>query len=194
VKPSPKRDFPVQVFEAYWERDHDDPTREHYRGIYHVQLNFTVQIVFVPAFDRPHRWDLVDWDDLVTGVLAEITSSQEARLVEALCSSYVVTPDPERAGSDEQIQVIGTVDFAGDRRLEVSPVALFYVTDEEFRIYATDLPQVVPEIRERGTSYPVAPALPVSHLGHHRVIRLLLERVIPSGLLHSFDVEMLGRS
>jgi hypothetical protein len=78
-------------------------------------------------------------------------------VVEALCSSYVVTPDPERAGSDEQIQVSGTVDFAGDRRLEVSPVALFYVTDEDFGSYATELPQLAREIGERGTSYPRSP-------------------------------------
>jgi hypothetical protein len=195
VKPFPRRDFPVQVVEEYWERDADDPTREHYQGIYHVQLNFTARIVFAPAFDRPHRWGLVNWDDHVAGELAEITSSQRARLAEALCCSYVVTPDTERAGSDDQIQVRGTVAFAGDRRLEVSPVVLFHVTDKDFGSYAVELPQLAGEIAERGTSYPRAPALPVSHLGQYRVIRLLLERVIPSGLLESYHhPELLGRT
>ena len=78
--------------------------------------NFTVRIVFIPAFDRPRPWEVVDWDEVVAGELAEVTSPQEARLEEGLGSPCVVTPDPERAGSDGLIQLRATVPFAGDRR------------------------------------------------------------------------------
>lgn len=193
MKPFPKSDFPVQVFEEYWERDSEDPAREHYRGIYHVQLNFTVRIVFIPAFDRLRPWEVVDRDEFVAGEPADVTTPQVARLEQALCSPYVVTPDPERAGSDEVIQQRTTVPFAGGQRVEVWPVVLFYVSGGDFERYAAELARLEHEIGERGTRYPVAPALAVSQLGDCGVTRLLLDRIIASGRLERYDLEMLGR-
>ncbi len=61
-----------------------------YTGIFHVRLNATVQITFVPRFER----DVNSWPPVlppVNGLMFPVTNVQQARLLTAALEDYTVT-------------------------------------------------------------------------------------------------------
>jgi hypothetical protein len=93
---TPRADYPVRVRRR--EIEEPETIAALYAGVFDVQLNNSVGIVFVPdvsAVGPPFDKDALPAD------LEEITTPEQARLIAVLSSRYAVTPNGQRAGTTD---------------------------------------------------------------------------------------------
>jgi hypothetical protein len=119
MKPSPKYDFPVSVRRQTWEEE--PATAPFYEGIFDVELNYSMTLMFVPAFQR------------------EPWPPKEARSMVLAMSNYAVTPDDSRAGTEESFaREWSESDTWGPRRPAVPKRLLKLIPDSDlYRPYET---------------------------------------------------------
>lgn len=98
-----------------------------FAGIFSVALGDAIPVTFVPGFRRPPA----SWENALVDDLDDIGTSNAARLASALLAGYVVTSDDSRAGQIEIVRV-------PDGEL-VHRTAIYYVTTEEFEIFAFEI-------------------------------------------------------
>lgn len=168
MKPTPRHDFPVNVWAE--SNEHPSPIDELYRDVYTATLNHVVSIEFVPAFQR------APWPPELPNDVDEVASKDAARRTAVALARYAVTPDAHRAGEFE----------AFDR--DGSKTVIFYVSSDEFERLGNELRL----LSDRFTG--VHDSLPISELGVSAFQKLVLERIIPSGQLSPPDLAMLGRA
>jgi len=114
-----------------------------------------------------------------------VANEQQARLATVLFrAGYVVTPDPQRAGGHERVLQEIPVPLSSEKLA----VVLFYVEPAAFGRYASELPALYEEIGPG-----VHDARAVSTLARYEVIGFLLDRVVGSGQLTSYERGMLKR-
>jgi hypothetical protein len=177
VKPRPEHDFPFSVRHEVWEAAPD--SRHLYEGIYSVALNHGhgATVTFVARIDRPTSAVVTlptDFD--------AISTSTEARLIALAVARYAVTADDRRAGSDE---LATWIDWGGEESHRVPVV--FYVTEDEFRVYQEELAG----LSEMFSG--IHDAVPVSAVADREVVGFLLRRVLRSNRFSPKDREQLGR-
>jgi hypothetical protein len=175
MKPGPQADYPVKVYEE--PSEHEPPTAQLFEGIFTAVLNHVVRVVFVPDVSAvAPPWD----DHLLPGTVNEFTTPEQARVDTAISSSYVVTPNDDRAGEDERFEW-GLDDERGPWGGVVS-----YVASGEFDRYAVDLAALA-ELNE-DSFYPKET---VSALRGYEVIGFLERRVLASRWLQPQHAAML---
>lgn len=176
MKVAPTADYTVRVLRQEWEEP--DATAPMYRGIFAVGLQQLVDISFVPDVSGlAPPWDY----RLLPDNLDTIETPEMARLATALLSSYVVTPNDARSGTEERFTWPSTdgPDTSG---------VVFYVTAEEFARYAADLDRLT---AVAGSLYSDRQ---VSTLLDHEVIGFLERRVVASSRLEPRHAILLGRA
>src|SRR6266508_5442768 len=129
VKVGPSANYYVRVRPYEWNSPSSDPDRlALFADIVHVSLHYTVGVTFVPdvtALAPP-------WTVAALPPPGErIRTVEQARLAEAMTSSYVVTPNRALAGSTE------TFAWSPDEE-KATPTTVFYVSPAEFERYAAD--------------------------------------------------------
>jgi hypothetical protein len=173
------RNFAVRVRNQ--KEDEDSATAHFYDGIYSVALNFLLPIDFIPEFQREtKRWYLEGPNDV-----DNIESVQEARLVTAALSEYVVTEDIYHAGQEELIPLTIPPSLSNVRP-EVG--IIFYVTPEKFALFSQELAQIA----EKTSS--VYDYFPVSQLTDFEVIQFILHQVISSTHFSEKSLKIIGRA
>lgn len=172
MKSGPSADYPVSVVPESWEVI--DSTRTPlYEGIYRVTLNATVDVVFVPDVSAVAP----PWSGRrVPENIDDVRTLEEARLMTALVSTYVVTPNDARAGTVERFE------FDGDQG------TVRYVGETEFAQFSADLDALS---RIVGS---VAPDRTVSDLRAHAVIRFVEAEVVAQPWFAPADAAWLGRA
>ncbi len=171
MKVSPESDYPIQVI-----LESEEQEDQHFAGIFRVVLNHQVRVFFVPDVSRYAP----PWDERWLVPESEPAATVEmARGYAVLFSRYAVTPNSERAGTEERFERPGDNDPGGR--------VVFYVTPEEFDRYAVDLDRLSDLVWQR------FPKQTVSDLRGYEVVRFLERRVVDSGLLRPRDALMLGR-
>jgi hypothetical protein len=171
---TPRADYPVRVRRRQWEEA--SPVADLYDGIFDVNLNSSVDVVFVPdmsAFAPPF-----DGADLPRDLDA-ISSPAQAQLVAVLTGTYVVTPNTTRSGTEEPLT--GLFDDPG-----VAGTAVFFVTPAEFTRYATELD----ELSNRLAAF--YPSGTVDDLREYEVIAFLERVVFGSEAFRPEDAAILG--
>ncbi|MBO3737757.1 hypothetical protein [Actinoplanes flavus] len=170
-------DYNVRVRARGWDEEAENAFL--YDGMYTFDLNQTVSVSFVPAPGTERPWSL----DTLPEDIADFTTPAQARLLEILTAQYSVTPDPARAGTEEQLA--WPFDWAGDG--DPPRPTIFYVTPEEFTRYAGDL-EALSEFA--GGIHSVVRRSAVTG---HPVVRFLEERVLASPRLSPLSARALGR-
>jgi hypothetical protein len=176
MKPSPKYDFPVSVRRQTWEEE--PATAPFYEGIFDVELNYSMTLMFVPAFQRE------PWPPRPPQNADELHSQQEARSMALAMSNYAVTPDDSRAGTEESFaREWLESDTWGPRR----PGVLFYVTTQEFAVFGEELARLADDrpFVHQGWN--------VSEIPDLAITRFLLTRFLASPAILPRDLGMLGR-
>lgn len=169
MKPFPQYDFPVGVWRETRERP--PAARDAYEGMYSIILNHLVYITVVPPLDRSAPWPPTAPDDI-----DNIADPATARRTAVWLGGLIVTPDVSRAGTMER------VDINDDTR-----ATIFYISPAEFEAISQELDAVA--TRMSG----VHDAIAISTLRDQTTAKLLLERIVPSGALSAYALEMLGR-
>jgi hypothetical protein len=183
MKVRPRADYPVRVAPQEWEVD--PPTESLYKGIFDVTLNRTVDIVFVPdvtAVAPP--WD----PTILPADMDDATTQEQTRLDAALHATYIVTPNPLLAHTDETLRWARSDTAETEPGIEeATDGVVFYVSPAEFESYTSDL-QALSAVVGRLHSN-----TPVSKLRHYSVIGFVQERIVGSPRLHPRHAELLGR-
>lgn len=148
-----------------------------YRGILSLDLNYLVSVDFVP--------DLTDvgppWRGWVFGpVEDDFSTPQQARLAKLLGARYAVTPNAERAGTEDGFSWSWTDEPA-------EPGTVFYVSPEEFDELTADLIDLA-EIAG-GVHSPVRH----SAVADRPVVRFVESRVLASRWFDPADAAKIGR-
>lgn len=173
MKVSPTADFPVRVLEQQWEDG--DPL---YAGIFAVTLNHVVDVAFVPDLSAiAPPWE----DRLLPQDLDAVKTPEQARLATVLFTSYVVTPNLDRAGTDDVF--IWGVESGDDRHI------VYYVTPAEFDAHAADL-----AVLTAVAGNPHSPPRVSELRDQHPVVRFIEERIVASAGIHPRHAVMLGRA
>jgi hypothetical protein len=169
MKVSPTADYTVRVLRQ--EQEESSPAAPLYAGIFAVALNHLVTVTFVPDVSAAAP----PWDpSQLPADLDAVATAERARLAVALLSSYVVTPNDARAGTEDAMQ--------GD-----DSGVVFYVTAAEFARYAADLTGLT-EVAGRLYS-----DRRVSELRGHEVITFIERRVVASPRLDPRHAALLGQ-
>jgi hypothetical protein len=168
VKPQPKYDFPINVWPEAAE--YVGAVREQYADIYSVTLNHAVSIQFVPSFQR------MPWPPELPVDFDTVTSLDEARRGIISLSTYSVTPDDGRRGTDEVFE--GT-----DQQRHV----VFYASNNDYASLALELSQ----LSDRFAG--IHDALPISQLNRSRLACFILDRFLGSSYVAASDLRMLER-
>jgi hypothetical protein len=163
MKSGPKADYPVLVYEE--PANQDPPEAALYKGVFNVELNHVVHIVFVPDISTIAP----PWDDHLLAEVDEIATVEQARLSAALPWPYVITPNETLAGTDEAFE------WGHDHEFGVSRGVVFYVSAREFDQYSDALASLA-KINE----YSSRPKKSVSELRGYDVIGFLERRVLAS--------------
>jgi hypothetical protein len=133
MKPFLSSDFTVSVKHQIWEESPE--VADFYQGIYCVTLNFLLNVMFVPEFERNAN----NWPPALPENADYVSSEIEARLFTVALSDYSVTPNSLLSGQQEIItqteaaKEIQNGDSASDVRV------VFYVSPEEFAIFSKEL-------------------------------------------------------
>jgi hypothetical protein len=168
MKPQPKYDFPINVWPEAAE--HAGPVREQYADIFSVTLNHAVSIEFVPSFQRS------PWPPQLPVDFDTVTSVDEARRGIVGLSTYSVTPDETRTGTDEVFEGV-------DQQRHV----VFYASQDDYARLALELSQLSDQFAG------VRDAVPVSELNRSALACFLLDRFLGSSHVEENDLRMLGR-
>ncbi|WP_228002430.1 hypothetical protein [Nocardia australiensis] len=186
MKLSYDHDFRVSVQPEIWENEDEDAHL--YEGIYVVDLNATVKIAFVPdvsGLSRPWSFHIPDED-------TPFTSTTEARLFKLLTSRYSVTPDDQRNGSTEQIQLLPRFappefqDLLGPDDLPDQGI-LWYVGTDQW-------PDLAAELQELTDHTYGSRFVRHSALGNSPLANFLNTRFLRSEELALDDLRVIGRA
>lgn len=164
-------------------RDWDEPPEQAaiYGDIYTFDLNQVVSVSFVPAPGSPRPWSV---DDLPADI-ADFTTADQARILEILTAAYSVTPDAERAGTQERFP--WPFDWPHSDEPEPRPTT-FYVSPDEFVRYVADLDTLaeiagsVQSLRRR------------AEVVDHAAVRFVEDRILNSPLLAPLHARAVGRT
>jgi hypothetical protein len=178
MKPSPKYDFPVVVRRETWEEE--PATASFYEGIFDVRLNYSMHLMFVPAFRRE------PWPPRLAENADELHSEQKARSNTVALSSYTVTPDDSRAGTEESF----AREWLDDEWGPGNAAVLFYVTTEEFAVFSEELAHLADECQSVHEGLVHDLVLEIPDLA---VTRFLLTRFLASRAVSPNHLRMLGR-
>jgi hypothetical protein len=173
MKPSPQYDFPISVRKQIWEEEPD--VAPLYEGIFEVQLNFTISVMFIPAFEIRDR----DWVQQVPENVDEISTELEARLITAAFSKYSVIPNNARAGTESRFQRL---------TLGISEAGIiFYVTSEAFAIFSRELSnfaETLPAVHSSRRA---------SEVANLEFVQFLVSQIVESNHFSPADLPILGR-
>jgi hypothetical protein len=175
VKIKPSANYTVGVRRREWEED--PPASPIYEGMFTITLNYSVPVVFIPETGVAPPWN----DASLPPGLSEPTTVEQARLIEALTSDYVVTPHDALAGTEERFP----------RLTDADPdllTVVFYVGRDEFTRYASDLEQLS-EVAGDLHSF-----TRVADLRGYGVIDFVERRIVASSWLMPIDAETLGQT
>ena len=177
MKVGPDRNYLVRVLRAEWEEETLRP--ELYRDIFQVTLHTIVNIAFIPDVSAvAPPWDA----GLLPADLDDISTAEEARLVCALFTSYVVTPNAGRAGTVERVT-------SPSPRNRADPVIVRYVAPAEFGRYLADLDRL-----NHVVGSVIQATVRVGDLRGYEVIQFIEREVVPAPWLRPSHARMLGRS
>ncbi|WP_433333455.1 hypothetical protein [Spirillospora sp. CA-294931] len=175
MKVGPNANFPVKV--RHQSEEVFPETAHLYANVFAVSLNVTVDIMFVPDLSgSAPPWDV----RTLPQDIDVITTVPQARMVSALLSTYVVTPNARYAGTEESFGALG------DGVDEPSGV-VFYVTPAEFDRYRADL-DALSEVTS-----PTFTGEKVNDLREYKVVAFIERRILDSAWLRSQDAITLGR-
>lgn len=172
------RDFTVRVT-----RQEDEEERQYsafYSGIFSVDLNYLLSIMFIPEF----KHDDANWSLTIPNNVDQVRSMQEARLFTAALSEIIVTPDSSRAAREER--------FPQPPPLRSIPETLprqgiiFYVTPEQFRSFSYELAEI------EAQTFSVWGSFPVSQLSHFECIQFITNHIITSAHLADEQRKLIG--
>lgn len=165
----------VRVRSASWEEP--DDVAPLYEGIYSIDLNHGMAVQFVPdvaAMAPP-------WSGAGLPHPSAFTTTAQARILHVLMSSYAVTPNAARAGTEERF----TWSWTDEVR---EPTTVFYVTADEFARYAGDL-EDLSEIAG-GLYSPIRR----SDVVDRPAVRFIEDRILASSWLEPSDAASIGRN
>ncbi|MBW4528043.1 MAG: hypothetical protein KME18_23155 [Phormidium tanganyikae FI6-MK23] len=173
MKPSPQYDFPISVRNQIWEEEAE--VAPLYDGIFEVQLNFTISVMFIPAFEIPDR----DWVQQVPEDVDKISTELEARLITIAFSKYSVIPNDAQAGTESLFQrsTLGIPE----------PGLIFYVTSEAFATFSlelSDFAEALPAVHSSRR---------VSEVADLEFVQFLVSRIVESKHFSPVDLPILGR-
>lgn len=176
MKVSARNDYPVRVIPEPEERE--GPEAHFFEGIFRLVLNHTVDVVFVPGVGSlAPPWD----DRRLPAAGEELESPEQARLLTALFTPYVVTPNNALAGGEMSFEM----PIDGGSGIHVGVV--FSVTAEEFTRYVMDLDELSEIAFARSLEKRV------SDLRRFDEVTFLQRRVVASRWLRPADAAILGR-
>lgn len=174
MKVSPTANYTVRVLRQEWEEIPE--VARLYTGVFAVALNYTVDIGFVPDVSSlAPPWNPA----ALPSNLDDVATPELARLGTALFSSYVVTPNPALAGTEDG--------FTWPDEESPPSGVVFYVTSEEFDRYAVDLDRLTAVAGNLHSQVRVA------DLRDYEVVRFLEERVVASPRLKPRHAVLLGQ-
>jgi hypothetical protein len=177
MKVGSSANYHVRVRARSWDESGEQAAL--YDDMYTFELNQVVSVSFVPDPAVPRPWSM---EGLPVDV-ADLTTAEQARLLELLTAPYSVTPDQARAGTEEQ----SAWPFDWPDASEPPRPTIFYVTPEEFARYAADL-DALSEIA--GNVHSVVRRADVAD---HDVIRFIEDRMLESTLLTLQSARAVGR-
>ena len=174
-----QNEISVWVREEPYEMWNAEPEeRALYAGIFNVRLNRTVQITFVPGFERnPTNWPPklppVDTATYPT------TNMQQARLLTAALEDYTVT-----VGMGNEVQTLPFL-LPGFDDVPPHQGTLFLVTQEEYTVFEHELADV------EQTLSGIHSSRPLSELQDKSFVQYLQSRVICSPHFRKQDARTL---
>jgi len=133
MKPSLSTNFAVSVRHQIWEESPEHT--EFYQGIYSVTLNFLVNLMFVPEFER----NLTNWPPNLPENIDNVNSEIEARLFTVAVSDYSVTPNSLLSGQQEIIAFALADEKVENADLTSNVRILFCVSPDKFAIFSKEL-------------------------------------------------------
>lgn len=172
---TPRADYPVRVRRRQWEEAAS--VADFYDGIFDVNLNSTVDIVFVPdvsSFAPPFE------DADLPRDLDDVSGPDQARLAAVLFGTYVATLNAARSGTEERFT--GSLDDPADAHRVV-----FFLAPDEFARYSAELDELSGRL---GTLHPSGT---VHDLRDYEVIHFLERVVFTSPAFKPADAAILGR-
>lgn len=171
--------YNVRIRARAWEEDPGESERL-YAGMWTFDLNQVVSVSFVPDLTAvPRPWSV----DALPDDIDDFTQAWQVRLVEVLTTSYSVTPDPERAGAEEQFPW----PWPGDDGRPMPPCTVFYVTPEEFERLAADLAEL------SQVAGNVHSTVRRDEITDHEVVAFVERRVLGSPLFTADHARAVGR-
>jgi len=176
----PDYDFPIKVSLQLWEEA--DETSLLYAGIIFIILNGMPSVTFVPRTRRTPA----NWPPTLPDSLGDIKTAEEARLVTLGMARYTVTPDEERAGTEEVLLHPGYEVPESGGYIDPSHSVVFFTTLDEYEGLTDEALEL--SLRARGQL-----GVPVSEIEGTKLAQFLLTRVIASPHVHQADRRMLGR-
>ncbi len=133
MKPSLSSNFTLSVRHQIWEESPE--VAKFYQGIYSVTLNFLVNVIFVPKFER----NVNHWPPSLPENVDNVSSELEARLFTLFFSDYTITPDPLRSGQQEIITLASAAEEVKNTNSASDVKVIFYVSPEEFATFSQEL-------------------------------------------------------
>lgn len=151
-----------------------------YKDIYHVRLNRTVQITFVPAFQRSKT----DWPPALSSYpnTFPVDTVEQARSTTAALADYVVTPACHEKENVAPFVLEGFDDVPPNEGV------MFLTSQQEFEEFECELSGLVYETLGRRSN------LRLIDLDHNKVIQFLLSHVVCSPYIQKKDVWALKNS
>jgi len=180
MKTGPEHDFPVSGGLQKWEVM--DEASLLYTGILFVTLNVGTHVSFVPRT----RKTPTNWPPILPDNTDDIKTAEEARLVTLGLESYSVTPDEERAGTEEVLLHPGFEVPESGRYVDPSKGVVFFTTLDEYEALADEALEL--SLRAGGQL-----GVPVSEIEGTKLAQFLLTRVIASPHFRQGHRRLLGR-
>jgi hypothetical protein len=181
MKPSLERDFTVSVRHQIWEELPEKA--EFYREIYSVNLNFLVNIMFVPDLEiTPDKWPPVLPENV-----DDVSTESEARLFTVALSDYTVTPNALLAGKQEIIPLPSINEDKNYSDIDAKMGVVFYVSHQEFDIFSKELSVLADQTPG------VHDYVKISQIKEMELAKFILSNIIGSQHFSTGDLKILGR-
>lgn len=181
MKVSLERDFTVSVRHQIWEELPEKS--EYYRGIYSVNLNFLVSVMFVPGFEINEE----EWPPVLPENLDEVSSENEARLFTTALSDYTVTPQTRWAGKAEKILLPSGKEDRENSDINLQTGVVFYVSNREFEVFSQELSALAQQTPGAHDS------VKISEIKELEISKFLLDKIVDSPHFSTQDLKILRR-
>ncbi|HBE60740.1 MAG TPA: hypothetical protein DEG17_21685 [Cyanobacteria bacterium UBA11149] len=181
MKASLERDFTVSVRHQIWEELSEK--YEYYRGIYSVNLNFLVTVMFVPGFEINEE----QWPPVLPENIDDVSSENEARLFTTALSDYTVTPQTRWAGKAEKIPLPSGKEDGENSDINLQTGVVFYVSDREFDVFSQELSALAQQTSGAHDS------VKISEIKELEVSKFLLAKIVESPHFSTRDLKILTR-